>query len=153
MAQNRALGFSLAASQATDPNNVWKVRLVRDNGCVLDPDNAEGADVPRAHASSRSYRMPDDDVPLRWYDVYFDLFGGAQARAAVYVIGRVNVFTAGVAASDTPDEIREVWPDRVAKRQGEDLYGGNYIDGKRNYGGVTVDLRDPVIPAPSGFMQ
>lgn len=109
--------------------------------------------MPRAHASSRSYRMPDDDVPLRWYDVYFDLFGGAQARAAVYVIGRVNVFTAGVAASDTPDEIREVWPDRVAKRQGEDLYGGNYIDGKRNYGGVTVDLRDPVIPAPSGFMQ
>lgn len=108
LAQNRGLGFSLAASQATDPNNVWKVRLVRDNGCVLDPDGAEGSDVPREHSSSRSYPAPDGDIPVRRYDVYFDLFGGAQARAGVYVSGRINVFTAGVAASDTPDDIREI---------------------------------------------
>ena len=67
--------------------------------------------------------------------------------------GRINVFTAGVAASDTPDDIREIWPDYVASKQGEDLYGGYYVDGNKEYGGVTVDLRDPVIPVPTGFMK
>lgn len=152
MAQSRALGFSLAASQATDPNNVWRVRLVRDNGCVLDPAAAEGADVPPEYASSRSYPLPDG-VPLRSYTVYSDLFGGAQARVGVDVSGRANAFTAGIAASNTPDDIREIWLDRIASEIGDSPRSGFYIDENKKYGGVLVDLRDPMIPIPSGLWK
>ena len=148
MAENRALGFSLAASQATDPNNVWKVGLRRDDRRYLNLSEINDTQVPREFASSRSYPLPDE-VPKRWYSVCFYLFGGVQADEGVYVSGRVNAFTAGVAASDTPDAICEIWLEKVSKEQGDDL-GGYYIDESKKYGGVTVDLEDPMIPVPSG---
>ena len=153
MAQNRALGFSLAASQAADPNNVWKVRLIRDNGRVLDPDDFRESDVPSEFSSPHSYPLPSDDILLRSYDVYFDLFGGVQAREGVSVSGRINAFTAGVMESDAADAVREVWLDLVARSTGNPVDGGDYIDETKKYGGITVDLHDPVIPVPSGFMK
>ena len=149
VADNRALGFSFAASQAADPNNVWKVRLVRDNGRVLDPNDIKEVEVTDQLSSSYSYPLPDD-IPLRSYEVYFDLFGGSQAREGVSVAGRVNAFTAGVAASDNPDAIREVWLYFVARSTGNPVDGGYYIDGNKKYGAVMVDLDDPVSPVPSG---
>ena len=142
MAENRAIGFSRAASQSADPNSVWKVRIVRDNGRYLDRNDTDAHQLPLEHCTP-SIRWHPDYMPYRAYIVYFDLFGRVQADEGAGVSGRINVFTAGAMLSDTPDNIWQVWLYAVASKPG-DKFDFYFIDENKRYGGVTVDLTDPL---------
>ena len=153
MTEYRALGFTLAALQATDPSNVWKVRLVRDNGRELDPYDVEEWRVP-AEYKSRNVRPFQELGELRTYEVTFTLFGLAEAREFPSVIGRPNVFTVAAIDSSTPDAIMETELTMVSKTSGDNPAGGYMINKDKKYGGVTVDLGDPLgtlvpVPAPA----
>ena len=150
MAEHRAFGFSLAAAQAADPNNVWKVRLIRDNGKVLDPDDIDERnwDVPFG-SDPQIYTTPDDMLPrtalrgcntaLRGYGLWFDLLGRCEATETPSVMGRVNAFTGGVIWSDTPNDVAEIRLYTI------NIDGDYYeeVDENKKYGGIVVDLDDP----------
>ncbi len=143
---NRAFAFSMAAACAADPNDLWKVRLVRDGRRNLDPSSMDEWNVPAGHESGPSERLVSErlDWSGRGYGCSIRLFGGAEAVEHFISSGRVNVFTEAAFASSTPDGIMEVelWTVSDVK----DEYLSWQIDPTLKYGGVTADLDDPVIP-------
>ena len=149
MASSRAVGFTAAALQAADPNNVWKVRLLRDRGRYLPEDeDLSDPDVPvvisEGEYSPRGFGRP---IPSwRGYDVYFELFTLAIAREYVRVPGRPNVFSAGAIASEYPDSVMEVRIDSIVDNGAFQ----HEVDGRKMYGGVTVDLKDRFVPLRFG---
>lgn len=142
LAECRAFGFTLAALQASDPNNVWKVRLVSDDGRELDPYDVEEWRVPREYSSS-DVKYDERSVPLRAYEVDFELFGGCRSRVGFGVVGRANVFTAAAIYSDTPDAVMDTWITSVGTEMGGDYLCS--IRQEEKYGGVMVDLNDSII--------
>jgi len=139
MAPNRAYGFTRAAQQSTDPNNVWKVRLVRENGRELDPYDLREWKVPPAHDSSKMLSTEWRNTP-RTYNVDFVLFGGAEDYEQPSAVGRINAFTEAVLDTTTPDGVMEVALSAVCDEN--DI--GYVTDGNKEYGGVTFDLDDLV---------
>ena len=139
---NRAFAFSMAAACAADPNDLWKVRLVRDGGRDLDPSSMDEWNVPAGHESPRSARYLDGSA--RGYGCSVQLFGGGGTVAHFFASGRVNVFTEASFATSTPDGVMEVELWTVSDV--EDEYLSWQIDPTLKYGGVTADLDDPVIP-------
>ena len=138
---NRGFAFSRAVARASDPNNIRKAKLVRDEGRELDPHNPNESRVPPGHESFGSDRYVDRAGRL--YSVDISLFGDAGAIETVDALGRVNVFTAAAFESSTPDSVLE-----VALALVEDTEANRDIsfDSSLQYGGVTVDLNDPVVP-------
>ena len=144
---NRAFAFSMAAARAVDPNDLWKVRLVRDGGRDLDPSSMDEWNVPAGHESTRSARLVSErlgDWSGRGYSCSIALFGGGEAGETFLSSGRVNVFTEAAFASSTPDGVMEVELWTVSDV--EDEYLSWQIDPTLKYGGVTADLNDPLIP-------
>lgn len=146
-AVSRGFAFSLAAAQAIDPNNIWKARLVQDEGRKLDPEDFDEYMVPCGFESVARYRMhgPAGAV-LRPYHFGVTLFGGVWTSVGAGSYGRVHAFTAAVFNTSTPDAVMEVGLVAITEEEG----GGGpdrELDTSRLYGGVTFDLNDP--PGPS----
>ena len=153
-ARNRAIAFTLAALQATDPANVWKVALVRDNGRILDPDDVqESHRVPQEYDSQQTREPMDLDGFLeqhtndsmnlttpRGYDVGLELFGGGGTGFGIRADRRVESFTRAALDSATPDAVYEIELRGVGADQPDIIYE---TDPTQKYGGVTVDLTEP----------
>lgn len=138
-AQNRGSAFTLAAIQASDSQNVWKITLVRDNGRLLDPmDVEEHNRVPAGWTTPLS--LSEDFGGAKWwmYDLGFELFGGVEADEGAPAIDRADAFTGGVINSTTPDDIRCIWLRSVCNEMDRVFE----FDPRRKYGGVTFDLVD-----------
>ena len=136
-AQNRGSAFTLAAIQASDAQNVWKITLVRDNGRVLDPMDVE--EHNRVHSGwTTPLSQSEDFGGAKWwmYDLGFELFGGVEADEAAAAIDRAHAFTGGVIASTTPDDVRCIWLRSVCNEMDRVFE----FDPRRIYGGVTFDL-------------
>ena len=88
---NRGFAFSRAVAHASDPNNIRKAKLVRDEGRELDPHNPNESRVPPGHESFGSDRYVDRTGRL--YSVDISLFGDAGAIETVDALGRVRGFT------------------------------------------------------------
>ena len=160
MALNRAYGFTLAALQGTDPNNVWKVRLVKDVDRYLDPKDPDGRILQDGYQMSfTSGAQYDRSAIGRIYSARFMLFGLAGSSMSVGGVGRASVFTAtAIEVDPTPDDVVEVWINMVSNvRIPESGFGEEYYDYgetsdqqyvRRNlkYGGVTIDLQDELDP-------
>ncbi|MDE0447516.1 MAG: hypothetical protein OXH96_12665 [Spirochaetaceae bacterium] len=138
---NRGFAFSRAVARASDPNNIRKAKLVRDEGRELDPHNPNESRVPLGHESFGSDRYVDRAGRL--YSVDISLFGDAGAIETVDVLGRVNVFTAAAFESTTPDAVVEV---RLLMVQDTSGQHAHEFDPQQRRGGVTIDLHDPVVP-------
>ena len=138
LAEHRAIGFSLAAAKVHDPADVWKVRLLRDNGRFLDPNDPESSqNIPLLHDPEVYLNLEISENQIykfRSYELYFDMFGNCEAREGVTVAGRWNAFTAAVLASDmVGNAVYEVWHSSI---------DANDVDPAVEYGGVYVDLND-----------
>ena len=158
MALNRAYGFTLAALQASDPNNIWKVRLVKDVDHYLDRKNVEDRIVQDGYQSSfTSGAQYDRSAVGRAYNADFTLFGLAGSGGSIVGVGRANVFTAtAIEVDPSPDNVVEVRINMVSNLRlldsGEEYYDYGdewdlqYFKQNRKYGGVTIDLKDEVEP-------
>ena len=145
MASSRAVGFTAAALQAADPNNVWKVRLLRDSGRYLpEAEDLSDPDVPVVISEGEySPRGFGRTIPSwRGYSVYFELFTLGADDEYVCVPGRPNVFSAGAIASRYPDRVMEVSIYLIVDDGGFE----HEVDGRKMYGGVTVDMKDRFVP-------
>ena len=143
-AKNRAYGFTLAAAQASDPNNVWRIKLMRENGRTLNPASPEEWSVPSEYKSPTNTLYHKCDIPLRVYDVEITLFGGAYFTEGACVAGRVHAFAEALMNSTTPDGAVEVVMKRIGDAPGDAATKMLFIDPSMKYGGITVDLSDPV---------
>ena len=123
--------------EAPDPNNIWRVKLVREEGREVDLDRK----IPRRW-SSRNARLIDVG-PFRQYGMRFMLSGGVSADVTANVSGRASAFTAGVILSEMPDALSEIWITDI----GTEVGGCQpvYVDPAVTYGGFAADLHDPVI--------
>lgn len=140
MSPNRAFGFTLAASQASDPNNVWRVRLVRDNGYKID----SGDVIPRQNRSPGGALFERKLGTRRSYAVELEFFGACTALQGARVVGRVNAFAEAVMESTTPESVVEARLWSIAGTAGAYSEEDLELDGSKKYGGVTVDLDAPV---------
>ncbi|MDE0025098.1 MAG: hypothetical protein OXP69_11870 [Spirochaetaceae bacterium] len=133
----RAFGFTLAVLDAPVPNNIWKVKLVREEGREVDLERS----VPRGW-SSRNARLIEPGR-FRQYGMQFMLSGGVSANVTANVSGRASAFTAGVILSEMPDALSEIWITDI----GTEMSGCQpfYVDPAVTYGGFAADLHDPVI--------
>ena len=138
---NRGFAFSCAVSRAKDPNNIWKARLLRDEGRDLDPHDVEEYRVPPGREAFGSDRYVDRLG--RIYSVSITLFGDAGSVETVDALGRINVFTEAAFESTTPDAVVEV---RLLMVQDTSGQHAHEFDPQQRRGGVTIDLHDPVVP-------
>ena len=147
VAVNRGFAFSLAVGQASDPNNIWKARLMRDGGERLDPDNLDAGLVPSGYESVARERMqkPPGTI-LRLYHFDVKLFGGVGTAQGSGSCGRVHAFTAVVFDTGAPDAIFEVTLAGIAEATEDGGGPDRSFDPSKKYGGVTFDLNDP--PGP-----
>ena len=141
MAEHRALGFSLAAAEARDPNDIWKVRILRDNGVFLDPEDVDASqNIPLEHDPVIREKFGFDPIEYRDYVVQFDLFGHCEADEGVSAVGRWTSFTAAALASEAVggNDVLELWIYVIGEQE---------VDVTKKYGGITVDLHDePIWP-------
>lgn len=140
LSPNRAFGFTLAVSQTPDPDNVWRVRLVRENGREID----SGDVIPRQNHSPGGARFQEKLGIPRSYAVELEFFGVCTALQGARVVGRVNAFAEAVMESATPDSVIEARLWSIAGDAGSYSEEDLELDGSKKYGGVTVDLDDPV---------
>lgn len=136
MAEHRALGFSLAAAKARDPNDVWKVRILRDNGVFLDPEDVDASqNIPLEHDPIIRHRFAFAGIEYRNYVVAFDLFGHCEADEGIGASGRWNSFAAAALASDAVggNDVLELWIYVIGEQE---------VDVTKKYGGITIDLHD-----------
>ena len=140
MSPNRAFGFTLAVSQAPDPNNVWRVRIVRDNGREID----SGDVIPRQNRSPGGARFEEKLGIPRSYAVELEFFGACTTLQGARVVGRVNAFAEAVMESTTPDSVIEARLWSIAGDAGPYSKEDLELDGSKKYGGVTIDIDEPV---------
>ena len=159
--RSRAHGFAGAPLKAADPNNVWKVRVVRDSGLYLvsefgkhrkkwdDPHPhipvfvvpATESVVPNGEFSPTGYSAGDH---VRTYHMDWVFFNGALDMEMPDVSGRPNAFAACAMDTQYPDSVMEVSITSVCERDYNNT--PHEVDVGKEYGGVTLDLKDPFVP-------
>ena len=156
-AENRGRAFTAAALHHDDPDNVFKITLMREGERVL-----RGGDASACIASSATpvvcddeeewlYRIPSPDEVGRGsvYTVRMTTFDGTSVTAPVAAPRRPDAFTAAVVHSRTPDAIQMAWLaciDVVQEGRGRSV---SFKDNLQ-YGGVVSDLAGSVREAPAG---
>ena len=161
MGRSRAHGFAGAPLEAADPNNVWKVRVVRDSGLYLVPELGERRkkwDNPHPHIPVFVVPATETVVPngefsptgyfagdhVRAYNMEWIFFNRTLGGELPAVSGRPNAFAACAMDTIYPDNVREVSIASVCDRDYDNT--PHEVDPDKEYGGVTLDLKDPVVP-------
>ena len=111
-AVNRACAWSIAAAQVDDPNNIWRMEMLTDNGRRLrvgldlpngEPDFYGGVPVDEAVEQAHAPRVfaepwtPGDvrgiDQDARLYRFGFQMFTGVHADAGAYARNRTEAWS------------------------------------------------------------
>ena len=155
MGKSRAAGFAGAPLKAGDPNNVWKVRVVRDSGLYLVPEREKEewnnphipffvvpdteVVVPNGELSPLGYGASDRQ---RDYRMEWTFFNGVCDAEIVGVSERPNAFVACAIDTEYPDSVMQVILFGVLDDRAIPIE----VDIGKKYGAVTFDLKDPFVP-------
>lgn len=153
-AECRALGFSAAARKATDPCNVCKVKLLRDNGSEIVYVHYTKPPLPIIDPRNRSELARDHSKETdRYYDSTVTMHTLAEASIAASVTGRPNVFSyAAINSQESShgDGVLEICLSSIMLDEESGLL--TYFEMGKKYGGITDDIHDEIAEDQFSFV-